>query len=72
MSIAAERKEYYLNRIEEKNQGIVRGIQLGHVFPKLASIIPVIPQGYQVLLTANSGIGIKHNLYFVGVFIIFV
>lgn len=57
MSIAKERKEYYLKRLEEKQNNIVRGISLGHTFPKLASIIPVIPPGYQVLWTANSGVG---------------
>lgn len=57
MSIAKERKEFYLKKLEEKKEGIVRGIPLYHTFPKLASIIPVIPPGYQVLWTGNSGTG---------------
>lgn len=57
MSIAKTRKEYYLKRIDERKKGIIRGIPLGHTFPKLASIFPVIPPGYQILWTAGSGIG---------------
>jgi hypothetical protein len=57
MSIVAERKQAYLELREDREKGIVKGIQLGHVFPKLASIIPVLPPGYQMLWTANSGVG---------------
>lgn len=57
MSIAGVRKEYYLKRREESQNNIVKGIPWGLVFPKLGSIIPVIPPGYQMLWTANSGVG---------------
>lgn len=57
MSLAKERKQYYLKRREENETGIVRGIPWGLIFPKLGSILPVIPPAYQMLLTAGSGIG---------------
>lgn len=57
MSIVKERKQYYLQRREDNEKGIVKGIPWGLVFPKLGSILPVIPPGYQMMLTAGSGIG---------------
>lgn len=57
MSIAKARKEYYLQRKQEKKDNIVSGIPWHLVFPKLGSIIPTIPKGYQILWTANSGVG---------------
>jgi len=57
MSIAGIRKDYYLKRREESSNNIVKGIPWHLVFPKLGSVIPVIPPGYQMLWTANSGVG---------------
>lgn len=57
MSIVKERKQYYLQRREENEKGIVKGIPWGLVFPKLGSILPVIPPGYQMMITGGSGIG---------------
>ena len=57
MSIAKERREYYIQKSEDAKKGILKGISLTHTFPKLSTIIPVIPPGYQVLWTANSGVG---------------
>lgn len=57
MSIAKARREYYIQKAEDAKNGILKGISLAHTFPKLSTILPVIPPGYQVLWTANSGIG---------------
>lgn len=57
MSIAEERKQFYINRISESERNIHHGIPWGIIFPKIGSIIPVIPKGYQILWTAGSGVG---------------
>jgi len=57
MTLAEERKKYYLQRSLDNSNNISSGIPWGIIFPKIGSIIPVIPKGYQILWTAGSGIG---------------
>jgi len=57
MGIARERKDFYIKRKHESNKNIHYGIPWNIVFPKLGSVVPVIPKGYQILWTAGSGIG---------------
>jgi len=67
MSIAQKRKEDYLKEKENKDNGFLNGIPLYYTFPKLGKIIPSIPKGYPILMTANSGIG-KTNTW-IGIFL---
>lgn len=56
-TIAKERNDFYKIRSVESEQNIHHGIPWNLIFPKIGSIIPVIPKGYQILWTAGSGIG---------------
>jgi len=62
MSIVQERKEYYLQQRNNRGQNKINGIPWYLVFPKLGKLIPSIPKNYQILLTANSGVGRKTTL----------
>jgi hypothetical protein len=57
MSIVKSRKEFYLQQQVNREKGIINGIPWYLVFPKLGAYIPTIPRGYQILWTANSGVG---------------
>jgi hypothetical protein len=57
MNIVDQRKEFYFKRKEESENNIHYGIPWNIVFPKIGSLIPVIPKGQQMLWTAGSGIG---------------
>jgi len=57
MGLAKDRKEFYLQRRIDNDNGISSGIPWGLIFPKIGSIVPIIPKGYQILWTAGSGIG---------------
>ena len=61
ISLSEKRKKNYIELRENKLSGNLNGIPLFYTFPKLASILPSLPKGFQILWTANSGVGLKIN-----------
>lgn len=57
MSISTERIQKYEEAKVNRDSGNLNGLPLYYTFPKLSSIIPSIPRAFQILWTANSGIG---------------
>ena len=57
ISLSEKRKKNYIELRENKLNGNLNGIPLFYTFPKLASILPSLPKGFQILWTANSGVG---------------
>ena len=67
MTLAEERRLVFIKERENRLAGNLNGLPLFYTFPKLATIIPTIPEGYPILVTANSGIGKTQS--WIGIFI---
>ena len=57
MSISTERIQKYEEAKANRDSGNLNGLPLYYTFPRLSSILPSIPKAFQILWTANSGIG---------------
>lgn len=67
MSISEERLQVYHKESQNREEGVLNGIPLFYTFPKLATILPAIPNGYPILWTANSGVGKTQS--WIGIFV---